>query len=672
MKLHTLLILLVALLAGTARAQTNDTIEKFKKDWAAAEKVNDRSAMERLMRRQQDEAVYLVMDTAEAIQGRPSEELFNRLTALRVAWREVHKTEFVTEMERFFSFLDAATNRVRGALLQNYYQVHPRILKALEEDDLDMIAPMAVQVEQMAMRFEEIGDKFNASNAWYIYGETWIEGHRPTGSVDMERAAYGYKKAVDLRREIGLEDNLFRSTEAYLKRLAEEGVEATPPPSGGGPEASATEPASAVKVTGTPVRATLEFEMVEELDRYERPNYNLDPFHGMWYPAYLAGRGSTIAIGRLPEKPQFVRTGSSEIRVDVDTDGEPDQDLDMSGRLSPLVFQLGEGPEARSYGLLTMPGIEQDFYQGLQVNLAATDNLFPLYLIAGASMVGDLAGTEVRIIDEDLDGVFGGPHTSWANVGLSEGVYQPEFDSILIGRSKRALPWSQYQEIDGQWYRLEVGAGGKTLEATPVEVPTGTLQLSFDGPRPHYLVVQGEGEFERTFFDLADGKVEVPVGRYGLYVGEIRKGKKLQAMKTLVLPGPGTPRWTVEAGKTTEVVLGEPFGFDFDFTVSGGKLVVDGHSVVITGSQGERYERPWNCVPQPEVSYREPGASRGIKGDEMGLVDNLIDGRYQYRDAWSPLTLEVEMRGVEGAAEVQLAEKKNKLFGKIESEWKGQ
>ena len=38
--------------------------------------------------------------------------------------------------------------------------------------------------------------------------------------------------------------------------------------------------------------------------------------------------------------------------------------------------------------------------------------------------------------------------------------------------------------------------------------------------------------------------------------------------------------------------------------------------------------------------------------------------------AWSPIDLILEKRGSVDEAEVQLTEKKNKLFGKVASDWK--
>jgi hypothetical protein len=85
---------------------------------------------------------------------------------------------------------------------------------------------------------------------------------------------------------------------------------------------------------------------------------------------------------------------------------------------------------------------------------------------------------------------------------------------------------------------------------------------------------------------------------------------------------------------------------------------------------GERYERVWGAVSQPAVSYREKGAKRGSKGEEMDVIKDQ-DALYKSRKAaWFPIDVTLDKRPSVTEVEVQLVEKKNKLFGKITSIWK--
>ena len=253
---------------------------------------------------------------------------------------------------------------------------------------------------------------------------------------------------------------------------------------------------------------------------------------------------------------------------------------------------------------------------------------------------------------------------------LMHGMLHPEMDSIVIGNSKRARPWSEYQQIGDTWYRLEVENGGKSLKAYPFETETGKVKVSFKGGKPTWLVVKGSGKYENAYFDLMEKGLELPPSKYTLFCGELRKGKKIQTMKTLILPGKETPPWRVEVGGTTEVELGGPFGFDFEVEEDGRNLTIPGNSVVVTGVADERYERPWNCVPKPDASVRKQGDKKGSKPEgfrAVGEQEELIQGGWSV--AWFPKDLDLKKK-FDDKAEVQLTQKKNKLFGKIESTWK--
>jgi hypothetical protein len=141
-------------------------------------------------------------------------------------------------------------------------------------------------------------------------------------------------------------------------------------------------------------------------------------------------------------------------------------------------------------------------------------------------------------------------------------------------------------------------------------------------------------------------------------------------MKTLILPPKNATNYDVKKGETTVVTLGAPFSFDFKSSNVDGKLTIEGGTVVITGSQGERYERPWQCVPRPEVTWRKKGTKKGSKYEKMPQVqDSDTVSKQGWQAAWFPMNLDIDVKG-QGDVEVQLLDKKHELFGKVESEWK--
>jgi hypothetical protein len=244
-------------------------------------------------------------------------------------------------------------------------------------------------------------------------------------------------------------------------------------------------------------------------------------------------------------------------------------------------------------------------------------------------------------------------------------------DAIVIGKSKRARPWSELQEIGGKWYRLIVNDAGTALTATPVEVKTATLKYKYAGGKPDWIIVRGTGDLANCYFEVTSKGVEVPAGKYELFYGDLRKGKKQQVAKALIIPGRGTKAISVQPDKVDTLELGAPYGFDFDTTLEGETLTLIGQSVVVVGSAGERYERVWNCVPQPEVVWRETGSKKGSKAEETDRVmsSDQLD-KLGWAAGWFPRDLIMTLKGAPEAVEVQLFEKKNKLFGKVTSDWK--
>ena len=90
--------------------------------------------------------------------------------------------------------------------------------------------------------------------------------------------------------------------------------------------------------------------------------------------------------------------------------------------------------------------------------------------------------------------------------------------------------------------------------------------------------------------------------------GLIRKGKKQQTQKCLVLGNDQVPPFHVKAGEETVVRLGGPYRFEFERVKNGEVEFVSGPSVRVLGAAGETYDRFWNCVPAPQLGLRKAGA----------------------------------------------------------------
>ena len=667
-------------LAATAPLVPQEEIARaFREKFEKAMTIKDRNEMKSLVNANVEPATTWVVETAELLATAPSEAVYARMAALREAWKAAIGTDFCDKMERYFSFLDGPSKRERVRLKRDYVRANQAYYANLQARDAPTFTGLAVQFVSLGGAFVQISDYYFASQCYGFAGAA-LDEENLGKKADLKQACENYRQFLEYRQKVGLEDNLYAINKSRHQTLValgfgneevpvaggeEEGGEVAGPPEGG-KEGAPSQPAG-------PITMDLSFEVVDDLTAFERPSYFLDEIYQIWNGIYLTAKGSNFKFPRLDPVLTVYREGAGEVKIDADRDGTGDTEMPLRGRLEPVVFEIGEGAARRKWAVLTATGLEKDDYQGFEANLGPTDLVLNIYYAPAASMVGDMAGTSIRVFDDNLDGVYGSLASTWQHIGLSKGRAMPEMDSMLIGEGKHAQPWSEYVQVGASWYRLESANGGTSLTATPVEPKTGKLILAYKGGvKPSYVIVRGSNDYQNSYFDLSSGKpVDVPLGRYELFFGLVTKGKKRQVMKSIILPGEGTKSYDVLDGGTVEVELGAPFRFDFAYDVEGDQITVHGDSVVVIGVGGERYERNWKGRPEVEVSYRKAGSARGSKPESMPLImeQNQAD-ELGWDKAWFPLDLVLEKRPNEKEIEVQLTEKANKLFGKIESVWK--
>lgn len=667
-----------------AASVRQDDSKIFRDSFAKAMGLGSREEMRRLVARNTDEAIDWIIQTAEAIGNSPNDKLYDLFNALREAWKASIKTDFCDKMERYFSLMDPPTRRERMRMRVQFNKQRRLYIKNLEAKDLPTFTKMALEFESLAEAFTEVGDHYYASLSWSFMGNCYDESNLGN-KADLKKATAALGHYIESCDKIGLDNKLYKITTARLKTLIALGfgeggsvakapaVKPTGEPAGESAGESTEEPTAGPVAPTVVLEATMTFELIDDIAAIQRPNYALDELYPMWSILALQGKGSQVAVPRLEGAPNILRVAAAEARVDVDRDGIGDVRIPIRGRIEPVVFSIGEGDSKREWALLTQVGIQKDTYQAIEMNLEPSAEYLNIYVVAAGSVVGELDGTRIQVIDDNIDGIYGSPPSTWGNVGMSPGSFQPEMDSMVIGKSKRAVPWSEFTMIGDVWYQLEPTRGGMQLAATPVTLRTGFLKLKYKGPRLSYMVVKGANDFENSYFDISSGKpVEVPLGRYTLFFGMLSKGKKKQIMKSLVIPGEDTPTWDLlEEGGDVTIELGAPFGFDFTAEIDDREILVTGNSVVVVGRGGERYERVWGAVPRPAVSYRKAGSKRGTKPEDMDrIMDQDQITQFGWASAWFPRDIVLQRRGGAKDIEVQLTEKKNKLFGKIESVWK--
>ena len=645
----------------------NPSSEGFLDAFKAAMKAGDKDQMQSIVKGSQDEAAVAVIAICEAIAEQPSEELEETISALQVAWRGAFDTKFPHKQYEYFSLMRPEIRGSRAELMTKYVGERTKYETAMAEESYRELPGIGFELEHYAKSFVEIGDLYHASEAWLMHAWSFEEEFLGE-DANLNAAFAGLEQGLALRKEIGLIDSKYEKANERFETLKNAGV-GSGEFSGSLAGKARREAAEAAAVT-----VPLEFEVVKNIEGKKRPYYCADVVFQAWPGISLQREGTKQPFPYVEDSPMLMRTGAASASVDLDGDGAGDVDVPLTGSIVPVEMTLGTGDEARPWAFLAAIGQQRDRYQGFDFNLEATLDQLTIYIAPAASIVGEVLGQPIRVLDDNMDGIYGGKVNYWANIGItSESSGQADVDSVFVGKEKSARPWSPLMKLGEDWFHMEIE--GTALTATPEsQVETGTLKLDFKGPKPDYVVVTGQTKWGDCYFDLVPGGkkgTEVPAGSYYLISGRVSKGKREQVMKALMLP-PSKPKgYNLKAGETLTIQLGAPFGFQFDVSDGSANATVNGQSVAVTGRGGESYQRLWNCVVTPEASMRKAGSKKAYVSEQMKTAthqDDLIT--HGYEGAWFPWDIELPKKKEGEEIEVQLFQKKHKLFGKIESEWR--
>jgi hypothetical protein len=631
--------------------------------------------MAKLIKKNFESAILAVREVAFGIRDGSNDILEQEMDALGRAWKKAYDSEFVSIQYDYFSIrLSGPYRKSHRDLVKRYELKRAEYIVARDKKELLKLPSLSIDFDSFGDGFGELGDDYLASESYRASAECNDEVLAGK-SGDKRKACEAWSLMMQARDKIELHDAVYSYGKSRFEELEATGfgdpakAEPTPPVETGGA-------AAAGAVQPIPLQAT--FELIPDIESILRPIYLNDANFQIWAEIGIGAVNASAKFLDNEDAPTLLRTGASKAAVDLDGDGKGDVDIPLTGKISPVELTLGTGDKLRKWAFLAAVGQERDTYQGFTRNLAPNDQYLNLFVAPAASLVGTVEGVRVQVIDDNLDGKYGSPPRGWGYPGLLAETFQKDTDSVLIGESKVARPWSRLQKIGANWYQLAPNANGTDLVATREDVKSGTLQLDLKGLPVTWLVVRGTGNNEELFFELVNGgtnKAEVPVGAYEVFAGQVASGKKAQMMKCLILPGPNSRAYKVGPGETTKLELGQPLTLDFHLTQNDESLTVIGPSIVVVGRGGETYQRLWNCVLTPEVNLRKAGSSKGKKEAKLVPVtsqEQLEAQKYVLQTAWFPVGEPIQKSNPGEKLEAQLFEKKHKLFGKLESDWKSE
>lgn len=655
---------------GSSQDDEPLSLADYKAAIQAAAKKFDTRTIESLLKKRLEFGQRTAVDLLENVAWRPNERNTEEIKPFRAAWKEAFDDNFLRNVERGLSRMPGSLRKKRNQLIVDFdtaYTIYQNLegKKPGKERNLELKS-IGSQLEQMGDAMLEVGELYFATLAHY-YAAVANHAERVGDDQDLALVARSLTKMIETRERLGLaDDDKMPWARAVVEELAAAGV--TPGAVGAGEPGTVVTPAYKFGPART---FTGEFRALEDPVEVLRPGYSNDAAYVTWNLLSLRRIGSTITFSAMSDSPKVTRTKEAEFEVEG-TDGTTSS-YQVTGRVTLVETTAGDPPHP--FAFLVQTGTNQDYFHEVLVNLQPNVDFLGLYSLPAAGITIDIDDTPLTVFDDNADGLFGSVVPLTFNyVGVTSGEFQPDIDTVLIGKSKRAVPFSEFMLIGKTWSRLEPQVAGTSFRVSPIEdLKTGELALKFDGPKPDWMIVRGEGSLETCYFDLtASRKVEVPVGRYVLYYGGFREGERADGIrKAMVIPGKSPSSWAVKEGEVTDVELGKPFDIDFKFTANSSRVTVLGESLTVTGKAGERYHRLWNLRLSPEVQIRKGDKGKGTKFGRMQLISdqNTLNDE-GFNRAWKPLDMEVENRFSTDAVEVRLVEKKNKLFGKLESSWR--
>lgn len=641
-------------------------------DWQSkigdAAKVSDYKAVGRLLKKEDAWAAQYVAEVAMRMGTNGNEETAKLLKALKAGWKDAFSNDaYVNAAERYYGLMPQNQKRNYTDAMSEYRTTSNEFFKLRDDEEaknrIGTLKSIAERMANIGASFERINAHFRASECYNVAQDAVSERSLGKEEADIAAQTRYLAKMVETREKAKLDDSRLKLAKASLKHFEALGLDGS---------ATAGAPAVPFKL-GTPAVIGVEYEPFEELVKVTRPSYGIDVAYASWNQIWMQKPGTKTTFGSFEKglSPEVIRTGAAEIAL-KGSDGV-ERKYTLSGRITYVETVIGE--EQRPWGFLMQIGAAQDFFQGFPTSLEPDAATLGLYVAPAASQVLEIGKETVRILDDNMDGVFGSLPKGWGYIGMTKGEFQYDLDSVLIGkRPKKAVPFSEVMQVGKEWYKFTPQETGKAFSVVPLEeIKTGEVTLKFKGPDPSWVVIKGKDGLENCFYDLTAGrKVEVPAGRYELYCGGVRAGKgKDSLQKAYMSPPKDGLDIQVQADGETEVVLGGPFSFDAAFSASKNKVVVQGASLTVVGVGGERYHRLWNARAQPEVAASNKPKGKGGKGRKMSLIDDQNTLTQEgFEKAWKALNVELSGSFAEGAF-IRLTEKKNKLFGKIESDWIG-
>jgi len=208
--------------------------------------------------------------------------------------------------------------------------------------------------------------------------------------------------------------------------------------------------------------------------------------------------------------------------------------------------------------------------------------------VINGCMKGTAEGQEIRLIDDNLDGM----------------ITQDGKDAIALGRSQVAIPLMKIHRIGSQHCELDVSRDGKSVTVSPLsDAKVGIVEVPIRAPNLKCLVCTTKTGESYDF--AASGKTGVPAGDYRLSFGALVSGREMVVMK----PTKTSLTYPIQAEMINRIRIGKPVRVDFSAECNKvNKMIGVSPSVRVLGAGDELYSLAFTGpMGTPRVSLAERG-----------------------------------------------------------------
>ncbi len=663
-------LLMSALIPVLLPVQEPTNAEKFAEDFSKAVKLHENSDMDRALRRYKDEAVVMFMNKAEVRALNPIGELNLWVDSFTASWERVFHSDFARKYDRYLQMMDStrrtAREKLRNGFLPSVNRAQGEALASRKGSDWQLVRQDAVQ---LALAFAEVSDLYHEAFAYHLLGNAWHPDHTDDDDGDAQKALDAYEKFIAARERLELTHDTYYDSvkKAAVDLRARLGI-ADP----------STGEVGEKKISRFEIQPIPEMDWIDiELrSGFEEKPSKLSHFCDLadsnklnWMITGLAAIDSQAELRGFEPKVFIKRIGRNEFVVEGGADAS--ESFKISPKPTRVEFERLVDGQKIPHAMMFAGGTEREPIYGRELNLSIHETGATVFYRSIALRTAKTPFGQLTLWDHTGDGQFGYSKLAVVGaVGMPRGDFMYRLDGISLGKAKASVPYCRwFQDAKGVWYELknpDLLLGDK-LSIRPVAPLTGKVSVLIKGIKDakleQLLLVSQTRQTKHLVVNVANSKgVDVPIGRYQILQG-IMRGKKGQEL--LILPSTMPRTIDVQEGEVIEISLGGEFKLAVkpaETQDQNGKLILDGQTLHVVGTNGERYVR---FVGEPlfdaevQVKGKKKAGTTFAKPSGQQMNDDFAYTYYPL-DAVIPLLDNLEYK---------ILIKKHSWFKKLDSGW---